>query len=69
MVVDHLQRDCLVGVRVGPRLDRLFLLQLHGLDRGQEHLLGRTRKRGTIQGFTHGSHRSPLMLTLTHWLR
>jgi hypothetical protein len=23
---------------------------------------------GTIQGFTHGGHRSPLRLTLTHWL-
>jgi len=65
MVVDHPQRDCRVGVRVGPRLERLFLLQFHGLDRGQEHLLGRAGKRGTIQEFTHGSPRSPLRLTLT----
>ncbi len=69
MVVDQLQRDCLVGVRVGPRLERLFLLQFHGLYRGQEHLPGRAGKRGTIQGFTHGSRRSPLRLTVTRCLR
>jgi hypothetical protein len=48
MVVDHPQRDCLVGVRVGPRLERLFLLQFHGLDRGQEDLLG---PRGNVERF------------------
>jgi hypothetical protein len=34
--------------RVGPRLERLFLLQFHGLDRGQEHPRGRV---GNVERF------------------